>query len=329
MNMYFDKPNLVSFISCANKDKRYRYCMDTLMIHGRIFMNFEKAALQEDTEENQLVKEWMKVCSEGAENEPWVWGYVFPPRPIKSNTPKPFTMEQHSAVYLISDDRINTWKSKNQYLIASEGEEINVLSQLWMDDRQYTKNIFPELDEWSALSSYTSPCSDIIIIDQFLLLDENMLEYNLYRLLEILCKDAHDARMNIVLFSRNKDDHGIEPNWQEIAETIRNRIESISSVKPYVTIATGSKDKLAEHDRTIFTNYLLFDSGDSFNYFNSLGEKITRGRYFHVNSLACKNNMETARKFLNDMQKLYDSIKQSNPDNIHKEARCECNYIEL
>ena len=299
------------------------------MNHCHICMNFNKESLYEQSDENELIKDWLKICNEGVSKGQWSWGNIFPPRPIKSNTPKLFTPTQHSAVYLINDDKIDLLKSKGQYLIARAGEEIDVLSRLWMDDRQYVKNIFNELNDWSDLSPYVLPCSDIILIDQFILSDINMLESNFYKLLEILCKDVCGSRMNIVLFSRNKDALGIEPDWKTIAKEIKNRVETITQFKPYVTIVTGSRDKLGEHDRTIFTNYMFLDSGDSFNYFNSTGEKITKGRYFRVNSMASKANMEAAREFIKDMQNLYDSIKKSNPNNIYKDAKCECNYINL
>ena len=51
--------------------------------------------------------------------------------------------------------------------------------------------------------------------------------------------------------------------------------------------------------------------------------------FFYVHSLVSKDNKTTACLFLKDMQKLYDNIKNTAPDNIYKEATCKCNYLVL
>lgn len=168
MQVYFDKENLISFLR-ERKDSRFKYCEETLLQHCHIFMNFPKEELLEDSDENEMIKDWMKSCTDGFDTEPWHWGCVFPLRPIKSNVAKTFTPLQHSAVYLINDEKLSLLKDKHQYLVSNFGEELEVLAQLWFDDRQYTKNVFPELDSWAKLMDYQSPCSDIIICDQYII----------------------------------------------------------------------------------------------------------------------------------------------------------------
>ena len=328
MLVYFDKANLVSFLY-ANKDNRFRYCEETLLQHCHVCMNFQKDELLEDTDENSMIKEWMKRCSDGFDTISWSWGTNFPERQIKSNTPLSFSKSQHSAVYLITDENLELLKNKNQYLVSSWGEEIDSLANLWFDDRQYIKNIFDDLINWKVLSNYQSPCSDIVICDQFFLLDETLLDSNLYVLLSQLCYESKKSKMNIVIFTL-KEHYGKQcADCDKVRTKIQRLIAEKTGQKPNVAIVTGSSQKLGEHDRTIFTNYKLYTSGDSFNYFNSSGKKITRGRFFHVYSLASKDNRLTACGFLNDMQSLYDSIKQSAPENIHKESSCRSNYLQL
>ena len=78
-------------------------------------MNFPKDELLEDSDENEMIKDWMKSCTDGFDTESWHWGCVFPLRPIKSNVAKTFTPLQHSAVYLINDEKLSLLKDKHQY----------------------------------------------------------------------------------------------------------------------------------------------------------------------------------------------------------------------
>lgn len=292
-------------------------------------MNFPKEELLEDSDENEMIKDWMKSCTDGFDTESWHWGCVFPLRPIKSNVAKTFTPLQHSAVYLINDEKLSLLKDKHQYLVSDFGEEIEVLAQLWFDDRQYTKNIFPILDSWAKLMDYQSPCSDIIICDQYIIMNENLLDFNLYELLLQLCYSSAQSKMNIVIFTLKESNGRRCVDCNILKNKIQKILEEKTGLKPNVAIITGSSQKLGEHDRTIFTNYKLYNSGDSFNYFDSKGSKITDGRFFHVHSLVSKDNESTACHFLKDMQILYDNIKNTAPDNIYKETACKCNYLVL
>lgn len=327
MHVYFDKPNLLAFLA-QKKDKRFRYCEETLLNHCKIFMNFSKEELIKNPDGNEMILDWMKACTEGFDTEPWTWGTMFPIRKIKSNTPNDFNDEQHSAVYLITDEKLHLLKDKNQYLVAEAGGELDVLSQLWFDDRQYLKNIFDKLDKWAELEKYQSPCSDIIIYDKFLLLDENLWEFNLYALLNQLSFESTCSKMNVVIFTL-KDDQGKTCDFEKAKDTIKRLLMERTGHKASVVIVTGSRQKLGEHDRTIFTNYKLYTSGDSFNYFDSNGNKITKGRTFHVYSLVSKENEATAKGFLRDMQTLYDSIKKDAPDNIYRVANSNSNFLNL
>lgn len=327
MYVYFDKSNLLSFLE-QRKDKRFRYCEETLLNHCKVFMNFSKEELLENSDGNEIIQNWMKACSEGFDTEPWTWSTMFPSREIKSNAPNDFNTDQHSAVYLITDEKLNLLKDKNQYLVADVGGEVNALSQLWFDDRQYLKNIFEKLDKWSKLIEYQSPCSDIIIYDKFLLLDENLWEFNVCALLNQLSFESTCSKMNVVIFSL-KDDQGKTCDFEKAIDTIKRLLKARTGLKPSVVIVTGSRQKLGDHDRTIFTNYKLYTSGDTFNYFDSKGNKITKGRTFHVHSLVSKENEAIAKGFLRDMQALYDSINKDAPDNIYKEANCKSNFLNL
>lgn len=106
----------------------------------------------------------------------------------------------------------------------------------------------------------------------------------------------------------------------------KDNVKSITGCTPAVTIVLSRE--LNEHDRTLFTNYKTFVSGDSFNYLDSQGERITNGRYLHVSSHVYTNNYKIFQKFYTDMQQLVDNIKQKNNPDLIKGDK-ESNYLKF
>ena len=207
-------------------------------------------------------------------------------------------------------------------LVAHVGEELKTLSSLLFDDNQYTVDIFDEIKCWGDLASHISPSTDIIIVDQYVFSSRELCVSNIYTILRELCKPTC-SEINIVFFTLKADPYnGVMPDWDDIYTKIRNSCTKKHCPRPNVTFIKVNKDVLKEHDRTIFTNYLVFSSGDTFNYFNSSGQKITTGRYLYKNSIAAKRNEKKAQGFIDDMQALINGIKgKNNYDLIIKDKK--------
>jgi hypothetical protein len=137
--------------------------------------------------------------------------------------------------------------------------------------------------------------------------------------------------VNIVIFTlksnyNQKTKNEFEPDWDTIYSKLRKCADKHSSFN--VTFVTASKQNLEEHDRTIFTNYKYFASGDSYNYFDSNGDRITNGRYLHAHSHADKDNDADAKQFVGDMQKIIDNIKRLNNQTLVKKDKIS-NYLNF
>ena len=72
---------------------------------------------------------------------------------------------------------------------------------------------------------------------------------------------------------------------------------------------------------------MLFRSGDSFCYYNSRGDVISKGNSLDVDSLAKKSNFDYAMSFIEMVQNLCDKIYGLNPDNILGDKKS--NYIRF
>lgn len=317
MRVYIDLDNLSSLLSSFN-DRLFDDSLRMLKSQCELFFNFPKSILS-------LNKELMVVLTrltDGSKNTPRP---VFrdepkPKRPIKSNFYAALDdREDLTAIYLLDDEKVHTAKSKGNLLIGGFGEEISTLSRLFYEDYQFTRSFTPakEMLTWNILESLVLPCSDIIIVDPYLFSEEKLLDYNLHALLRVLVPKTSDSKIKLVIFTAPsysvKDSNGktikLKPEWKTIRKNIIKFLK-FDNVTAKVTIVASSK--INEHDRSIFTNYYNLHSGDSFNYYDSKNNLITKGRHFTVHSHGSKENLSKGYTLIDDMQVVINNLKNEN-----------------
>ena len=334
MRIYIDKPNLLSIIHSPRGDK-YSDCIRMLKKNFTIFFTFaiDDIKTMNSNDKNDIML-WLSQMTTGiglSDEDHVRWNCGFPSRPIDIST---FKTDELSSVYCLSkecDPKLEAQANRGNLLIACEGQEINAMSSLFFEDYQFNQHIFYEILSWDDLGKYTSPCTDIIIADPYLFSSPDLYQSNIYALIKVLTKTIKNSKVNIVIFTL-KDNYdkntkiNFEPDWDTIYSKIRKCAEKHSSFN--VTFVTANKDTLEEHDRTIFTNYKYFASGDTYNYFSSTGEKLTKGRNFHVHSLASKSNDKNAKTFIEDMQKIIDRIKEKNNERLIKKDKIS-NFLKF
>jgi hypothetical protein len=237
---------------------------------------------------------------------------LFPLRPIKSNSYIEWDRKELSAVYLIDD--LNTIKLKNKgcVLLGDIGEELRVLLKLFCGrdyDYHHLYDLQKNFNSWEQLvdENQMLPCTDIIINDRYLFNDDFMLvEYNLYRMLKAIVNNVKN-KVNVVVYTQNDSirNFGID----KATSIIKSAIEKTTSMKPNITYVTsGAKPTKIPHDRFVITNYRLIRSGDSFIYFNTKGEKITKGGSLDIDSLAKYETYVFVNSLLESLQSIYNEI---------------------
>ena len=334
MNVYIDKDNLVSYIR-SSRDARFEDCNRMLKRKLDIKFTFSKdEILSLDKADAELVMMWMTQMSQGAGNskDNVRWGVDFPPRPLKSNIHTTFSEEELSSVYLLNDEKIRQLKALGILLYGDIGNEVETLSSLIQtDDYGFTKQqVIEDMPNWDVLRDYTSPCSDIILVDQYVFAFEELYDVNICALIKETCSHAKDAKINIVILTLprcydKRTKRSFTPNWVDIKNRIRSGVESSVGVKPNVTFVLSSK--LEEHDRSMFTNYNFFESGDTFNYFDSKWRVISDGRHIKIFSLADRDFFANSMRFVKDMQTIIDKVKRVNKDNIIGDQKS--NYLKF
>lgn len=330
MKAYIEKANAESLAASSSKTM-YMDCMRMLKKHCSIDFIFPKDDLKESSE---LMKWFTTFFTDGVGQNSFHFDKPsILPRPLKSNVHKLINTnpENLSSIYLLDGDDAQKIKDIGTLLISPVGQEVETLSNLIFEDGQYNDTIdVTQFKSWDEILPYTSPVTDIILIDSFILSDDTLYDSNLCTLFKKVCHNLR-AKVNIVIFTLPANYNKIRkieitPDFDRIRQEIKKNVESITGYTPDVTIVLSRE--LNEHDRTLFTNYKTFVSGDSFNYLDSQGKRITNGRYLHVSSHVYTNNYKMFRNFYTDMQQLVDKIKQKNNPDLIKGDK-ESNYLNF
>ncbi len=318
MDLYIDKENLKSFIHLRSEDD-FDDCLRMIRRQLHVIYNMDKSVFRDDPELTQ----WLLRMGEGrgaSEETDTFNNDLFPLRPIKSNSYIEWDRKELSAVYLIDD--LNTIKLKNKgcVLLGDIGEELRVLLKLFCGrdyDYHHLYDLQKNFNSWEQLvdENQMLPCTDIIINDRYLFNDDFMLvEYNLYRMLKAIVNNVKN-KVNVVVYTQNDSirNFGID----KATSIIKSAIEKTTSMKPNITYVTsGAKPTKIPHDRFVITNYRLIRSGDSFIYFNTKGEKITKGGSLDIDSLAKYETYVFVNSLLESLQSIYNDLYRLNKDLI-------------
>lgn len=310
MDIYIDKENLLSLIN-FKAENLYNDCIKTLKKQLNVFFNFPKEELKAD----EKLMSWYTDFSQGVgENNTFVFGTNFLPRPLKSNSHKSFNSHQLSSVYLINDEKTDLFKASGTILIGKPGEEIEILNSLFLYQNDYLfdkkwKIGAANFEKWSDLANYSLPSTDIIIVDPFVCSDHTLLEHNLLPFLSCIASKVK-TKINIVIYTNN--DSSLK--YEYLSPIIRKTVNALSGANPNFTLIKYTDKRgvpsKAEHDRTIFTNYIRIYSGDTINYFGNIG-KLTKGREIHYSSLARDENYQLAFELINDLQNNIDFLNKN------------------
>lgn len=304
MDLYIDKENLFSFVSQKNEED-YVDCSRLMRRQLHIIYGFEKTDVC-DWDEN------IRLCflNDMADGRGWKEeSDLFDPKYLEINeSPIGFI------VFLLNDTHRSSLSNNNK-LLGCVGEEIATIKKLFCGsdyDLHQLYNIQDKssLPSWEKLKQdgHNLPCTDIIIFDRYLFEnDYGVIKTNLHKLLLLLTESDSDP-CNIVIITLGNT----TTLWRRCLMDIK------SIHHDNVTIAfspplkkKGEKPKISlPHDRTILTNYRLFRSGDSFCYFDSKDNVITKGKSLDVDSLAKSDTQCFADTFIKEMQKVCDEINK-------------------
>ena len=339
-----DFPHFSSFMKSMSNEF-FETCSDMIRDNCDLYFTFSKEEIsraKKDVKLNSAL--WAKKLSRNRNNHTVNYSAEYPTLSMISSLQAEKKFAALTSIYLVSG------KDKEEFILnESIGKEITLLRQFAIDGKNIPTKKYTtrHMTDWKVIRDNTLPCSDIIIADQFLFSQEDVLyERNAYQLLQDLCSKVTNKRVNIVFFTMGKmkvpdfdhiyKDGRCKEKWVaipmlSITRNIKEKLQDKFEIDANITFV--SFDKM-EHDRTIFTNFKLFDSGDSFKYFRNNEESSSNGRWVHVNTLIDEGIYDLSKEFIVDMQKIIDlhkytlndiwGDKKSNFLNFDKPVQLNC-----
>lgn len=320
MRLYIDKGNIESFVqSAASRPNEFEKCNLMLKKHFDMQLNLSK----QDFAQSELCMSWANTLLDGRGknlihlNAPT---NIFPSRPINTTTfGDGFNEQQNSSVYLLEDSAIvSTLEAKGNYIVGDTGKEIDTLLQLMIgdDDELYTQSLPLQqhfaTGNWNGLNNSVLPCADIIISDSYILSNPSLYAKNLIGFLNKITDLVGQSHINIVIFCLFETEYRgamQSPNWSNVRNNIKYELGLVHIDASVTFVAPMTERDFEEHDRTVCTNYLYYVPGASLNFYDPRGNFTTRGRHFHVQSMAKSQHHDEALAFIHDMQTLINEIE--------------------
>lgn len=315
MNAYIDFANFCSYLSSmSNQD--FVKCNEVLLNAFNLCFTFDKSEIQKAKKEiKRNFDLWLRTATKNRNGKKNDWNINFPPRPVHKSSHISFSRDLLSSIYMLDGEDVRDWAKTGCLLIGEKGTELDLIKKLqisitFIPTKQFRIRC---MSDWSTIGDNSTPCTDIIIVDQYLF-SQSELEYeiNSYSLIEQLCKWAKYTAINIVIFTLKdykKGDQRQNIPYVTIERQLKQKLCQQIGVEPNITfiILPGQE----QHDRTILTNYKMYTSGDSFKYFKD-GTNVslcTHGEWMYISSLHDDDVLQNAQDFIHDLQGIIDNIK--------------------
>jgi hypothetical protein len=328
MRLLIDKANLVN-IARQYKRPSGQDALHTMQTQLDVEFNFTK----QDAQEDELLNFWFQEFSEvkGADNRHYFNSADESPFTLQDNTNATWTKKHTAFVIEKPDEIIKRYQQAGQLMVYGLGEEFDFFKTIFLGypNRESHRGLRigdEGLRKWLDLLPYTTPLTDIVLIDRYIASDGELVDVNLLPILKLL-HTGKKSRTNILLLTdKQKLGTGLTP--VTLAAKIKAAVAQVPGCSANVTVvcwnnstAQNRRDYpqasvFEEHDRTLVTNYTRWKSGDTFNYFNSAGQRITKGRELDLFSLAKRDNLKLVLVLLKDIQTYLEWCRINNPDNI-------------
>ena len=208
---------------------------------------------------------------------------------IKFNKFPVYFKEEMSHSFIFLADSIKARQTEDDYGM------ICISSENYMEHAGFlfSTETFCSIDEntnWDILKAFKHPCHSIIIIDNYILSkpEEVLKESIMAILLALLPEKLNKRNFSISIYTVKpvKRNTMADDEYNELMETVMDRKSIVENTikairKPY-KIDVSIKWSRSQHDRSLLTNYCLFDSGYGF----VLEEKEKKkGTSLHINRI--------------------------------------------
>ena len=320
MDIYMDFDHFSSFMRNMSNE-HFRMCNEMIKSNCDIYFTFSKDELihaKKNVYRNYAL--WAKGLSTNRRGHVTRYDSDCPHFTNISSFESDKKFAALTSIYFVSGEDEHLLKD-------SIGNEVDQLRQFAIDDENIPTQLYStrNMTDWEFIRKNSLPCSDIIIADLYLFSQSDTLyERNAYQLVYDLCSKVKNRQVNIVFFTKGKvnviDSERLGINgrpiersedipYNMITRNLKDNLKKRYNIEANITFVVLRKE---EHDRTIFTNFKLFISGDSYKFFNNIIEGVVNnGRWVTVNTLIHNNIYRLSKEFIDDMQIIVDGLKSS------------------
>ncbi len=314
MDIYFDFENAIEIYKEKANSEVINDGVKAIKKHCTINFNFSKQEAFQDPTMQFVIKGFTEGL--GLNNKINFCDEIIPTRPVKSNFHQAILNKQ--SLFFINGE-IHNGQQAGSLIICNLGEEEELFKKLMFfhDEYKFSKDLeigSPDFDCWEKINRFVFPFTDLIIFDKYLFDNQDVIASNYEK---ILCQlhIGKNIKTNIIIVTLPGRVH----QYYDLIPKTKEVVENSTGKKPNVTVLTYRSKP--EHDRTIFTNYTRFKSGDSFNYFNSRNEKITSGRELDLKCLVDSEYFNLSANLISDLQSIVDDLQRINPDAIQGDKK--------
>ncbi len=235
-------------------------------------------------------------------------------KPYKAVFPKDTNIQ---SVFFI-DEQVKAvqqrYRNKNSLLFGFKNDYKTKWKELSLLGKPKVLNVEKveklQFSSWSVLNEYLLPFTDLIIVDNYIF-DESLQYSNLFEILKEFNKAA-SVKFNLLIVSYTGNKYKL--NIRKINNTLKEFLnEEKIECNLGIVLTTGA---IKRHDRAIYSNYLRINSGDSFNYFKSNGDFVTKGTEISFFPLcenekftATENSLKKISEIINSLSKIEDAEK--------------------
>ncbi|MGG7551043.1 hypothetical protein ACQ7CX_10525 [Chryseobacterium arthrosphaerae] len=237
-----------------------------------------------------------------------------------------------SIILLDDHDLINSLKNKKQILAGLLKEETETLSKLFFDDYEMHKEeqIGRDITPDSFISLRDLPINKIFIIDRYLFKGPeiggniSLFEHNIEKILKKLFENRR-SKIDIIFvyqihnktISNTNKEYDNGPDKKKIVDRIK-KLAHKHCPKPNICMIAVPKDRIKdEHDRHIITDYLRIKSGDTFTYFKSDGEIISKSLFIDLYSHGKKSYKDNSAILMSKINDYTNDCIEKYPDDIY------------
>ena len=165
MKIYIDLEHYISFLS-RESDEHYMNCVHMLQCDLDIHFTFAKDELLKLKKDIKAKSDRLfnKLQTNRGKSSQIQWNAQIPTMQFDGTT----IPDQFSTIYFLSK---NDEYSELNVLFTEKGDEIKRLTNLYIEKRYIPSKQYSirDMQDWSVFQQNSSPCTDIIIIDRYLL----------------------------------------------------------------------------------------------------------------------------------------------------------------